>query len=122
MVIRLKRKPQKDRLDVLADWLADTFVVPAGPSRGEPLRLLPFQLDFLRDHLEDDPAGGPRYRTTVLSTPRKNGKTATITALILGYMCPDSPLFIPGFRGGVTAPSVVHAQIVGNQVIDILEA
>ena len=121
-VIRLKRKPQRERVEVLADWLAATFVVPAGPSRGEPLQLLPFQMDFLRDHLEDDPTGGPRYRTTVLSTPRKNGKSATVAALILGYMCPDSPLFIPGFRGGVTAPSVVHAQIVGNQVIDILEA
>ncbi|MBN8630723.1 MAG: hypothetical protein J0L76_07700 [Rhodobacterales bacterium] len=109
-------------MGLLAEWLGDTFVVPAGPSRGEPLTLLPFQLAFLRDHLADDPDGGPRYRTTVLSTPRKNGKTATVGALILGYMCPGSPLFIPGFRGAVTAPSVVHAQIVGNQVIDILEA
>lgn len=118
---RLKTKPKRARIDLLAEWLADTFVVPAGPSRGEPLHLLEFQQAFLADHLEDDAEGGPRYRTTVLSTARKNGKSATIASLVLGYMCPDSPLFVPGFRAAITAPSVQHAQLVPQQMIDLLE-
>lgn len=120
-MIRLKTKPKRTRIDLLADWQADTLVVPAGPSRGEPLVSLPFQRDFLADHLEDD-NGGPRYRTTVLSTARKNGKSSTLAGLLLGYMCESSPLFIPGFRAAITAPSVQHAQLVPQQMMDLLEA
>ena len=64
-MIRLKTKPKRARIDLLAEWLADTFVVPAGPSRGEPLHLLDFQQAFLADHLEDDvtaqDSGAPVY-------------------------------------------------------------
>lgn len=120
-MIRLKTKPKRTRIDLLTEWQADTLVVPAGPSRGEPLVSLPFQRDFLADHLEDD-NGGPRYRTTVLSTARKNGKSSTLAGLLLGYMCESSPLFIPGFRAAITAPSVQHAQLVPQQMVDLLEA
>ncbi len=121
-MIRLKTKPKRTRIDLLAEWLADTFVVPAGPSRGEPLQLLDFQRAFLADHLEDDDNGSPRYRTVAFSCARKNGKSATLAGLLLGYMCESSPLFIPGFRAAITAPSVQHAQLVPQQMMDLLEA
>ena len=125
-MIRISKKSPKpkagSKADLLAEWLASTLIVPAGPHRGEPLQLLDFQLRFLRDHFADDFDGGPEYRTCVLSTARKNGKTSTLACLVLGYMCEDSPLFVPGFRGAVTAPTVQHAQLIPQQIVDLIDA
>ena len=125
-MIRISKKSPKpkagSKADLLAAWLADTLTVPAGPHRGEPLKLLDFQIRFLRDHFADDFDGGPEYRTCVLSTARKNGKTATISALLLGRLCPESPVFQPNFSAAITAPTIQHSQIVPMQMVGLLEA
>ncbi|WP_157960063.1 terminase TerL endonuclease subunit [Albibacillus kandeliae] len=119
----LKKKRPTTDADLLAEWLADSFIVPAGISRGQPLLLHSFQLGFLEDHLARDPEdGGPLFRTSVLSTPRKLGKTTLASALVLGRMCEDSPIFLPNFRGAITAPTEGHALIVPQNAIALLEA
>ena len=41
-----------DPADVLAAWSARALVVPAGhPNAGQPMRLPPYGVDFLRDAL-----------------------------------------------------------------------
>ena len=47
--------------------------VPEGPLVGQPLRLLPWQQDWIRS-VYDNPHG---TRRAILSMPRKNGKTGS---------------------------------------------
>lgn len=56
--------------------------VPEGASVGRPLRLLPFQREFILA-IYDNPAGTSR---AYLSIARKNGKTALIAALVLAHV------------------------------------
>lgn len=56
--------------------------VPGGAHVGKPLVLLPFQERFIRA-IYDNPAGTSR---AYLSIARKNGKTATIAALVLVHL------------------------------------
>lgn len=113
-----KRMPPAE---AFASWLRLNFVIPAGQGAGQPLTLHDFQMDFVRAVLEREP-GGPRYRTCVFSTPRKLGKTHLLAALLLGRMCPDSPIHIPGFAGAVAAPSEKHAGYVAAAMVALMEA
>lgn len=56
--------------------------VPEGAHVGQPMRLLPFQRKFIID-IYDNPAGTSR---AYLSIARKNGKSATIAALVLAHL------------------------------------
>lgn len=56
--------------------------VPEGDLMGQPLRLLPFQRDFVIS-VYDNPHG---THTGVLSIGRKNGKTALIAGLLLAHV------------------------------------
>lgn len=114
-----KRKTQTQRF---GEWVADTYRVTAGPDRGKPLVFQPFQTAFLEDHFATDPEdGGHLYRTTVLSTPRKLGKSTICSALVLGYLSPDSPIFLAGFEGAVTAPTERHAAIIPQNAVALEE-
>lgn len=117
-VRRRKRPPIEVRF---ARWLARTFVVPSGESEGEPFTLHPFQLEFLREYLRRDP-DGPTYRTCVLSTPRKLGKSTFLAALLLGHMLPDSPLYRRNFSGAVAAPSEKHALYISKAMKALMKA
>jgi phage terminase large subunit-like protein len=55
---------------------------PEGAHVGQPLRLLPFQKDFIRE-VYDNPAG---TRRGYLSIARKNGKTALIAGILLAHI------------------------------------
>lgn len=57
-------------------------VVPEGKLVGRPLRLEPFQKDFIRA-VYDNEAG---TRRAILSIARKNGKSGLIAALILAHL------------------------------------
>lgn len=57
-------------------------VVPEGPLVGKPLRLAGFQEDFYRS-VYDNPAG---TRMGLLSTARKNAKTATIATMAMVHL------------------------------------
>lgn len=117
-VRRRKRAPLADRF---AAWLAANFVIPAGQGAGEPFQLHDFQLEFLRAYLEQD-EDGPRYRTCVFSTPRKQGKSTLLAAVALGHMCPDSPIFIPRFAGAVAAPTEKHSVMLAKAMQSLAEA
>lgn len=56
--------------------------VPEGNLLGKPIRLLPFQIKFIKD-IYDNPAGTTR---AYLSIARKNGKTGTIACLLLAHI------------------------------------
>lgn len=104
-----------------AYWLRNSFKVPSGPSAGKPFVLEPFQMDFVRAFLERE-TDGPRWRTLIYSVARKQGKTALMAALLLGLMCPDSPIHVPGFTGAVAAPSERHATFIANSMVEIMKA
>jgi phage terminase large subunit-like protein len=58
-------------------------VVPEGDLRGQPIKLLPFQKEFILA-VYDNPAG---TRRAYLSIARKNAKTATIACILLAHIC-----------------------------------
>ena len=103
-----------------AYWLRKSFKIPSGMGAGEPFALHPFQMEFLRQYLSRD-TDGPTWRTCIYSTPRKLGKSTLLGALLLGRMCPDSPIHIPGFMGAVAAPSEKHATYIAVAMKAILE-
>jgi phage terminase large subunit-like protein len=58
--------------------------VPEGPLVGKPIRLAPFQINFIRATY-DNPHGPTRR--AILSTGRKNSKTTTCACLLLANLC-----------------------------------
>ena len=102
-------------------WLRTNFKIPSGPSVGKPFALEPFQMDFVRAFLARD-VDGPKHRCLIFSISRKQGKTALMAALLLGLMCPDSPIHMPGFTGGVAAPSERHATFIAASMVEIMKA
>ncbi|WP_162784758.1 terminase TerL endonuclease subunit [Paracoccus suum] len=119
--IRLLRKPKPatDPVDGFCAWLESSFVFPAGPRRGEPVTLLPFQRAFVRDVLARDGAD-PLYRMALFSTPRKNGKSFVLACLLLGFMLEDSPIAIPCCKVGLAAPTSRHAMFIFTSAMDLL--
>ena len=117
-VRRRKRPPLEVRF---ANWLARNFVIPAGESEGQPFELHEFQLAFLRKYLSKD-IDGPTFRKCILSTPRKLGKSTFLAALLLGHMCPDSPIYIKNFSGAVAAPSEKHTGYIAKAMHALMDA
>ena len=114
-------KPKKELADRFGEWLSNTFVAPAGPKRGKPFELHPFQRDFLRNYLRRD-EDGPTFRTCILSLPRKNGKTALLAAILLGHMLPNSPIYIPGLRAAIVGPTAKHSKLLADAASDLMTA
>ena len=70
-----------DPVTALAEWCADTLVVPPGhPLAGQPMALPWYIADFLREAL------APGIFESLLSTARKNTKTGGIAMLMLGLL------------------------------------
>lgn len=110
-----------DRAEAFFAWLAESFVFTAGPKRGQPFRLDPFQEAYVQQVLERH-GPDPASRICIFSTPRKQGKTAVLAALLLGFMLPDSPICIPHCRAGITAPTGRHALFIFQAAMEMLEA
>lgn len=70
------------RADKVIAFIKRYCVTPEGAGVGKPLALADFQTDFIRD-VYDNPHG---TRRAILSLARKNGKTATIAALLLAHL------------------------------------
>jgi phage terminase large subunit-like protein len=78
------------------DWLlpsgriiafAHALVVPAGKFVGHPLRLRPFQMDFIRDVYNPRLADGRRKRRqAIMSIGRRGGKTLLAAVIILVHL------------------------------------
>ena len=83
------------RADVIA-FIETCLFVPEGQHVGKPLALQAWQKDWIRT-VYDNPSG---TRRAILSTPRKNAKTALSAAILLAHLCgpparnrPNSQLF-----------------------------
>ena len=102
-----------DPVGALAAWARKTLVVPPGhPRSGEPLELMPFAVDWLRETWGAHEAA--------LSTARKNAKSAIAAVLALGYLV--GPLRRPGWRGAIASTSKEKAAELRRQVAEIAEA
>ena len=102
-----------DPVGALAAWSRTALIVPPGhPRSGEPLELLPFAVDWLRDTWNT--------HESALSTARKNAKSAIAAVLALGYLC--GPLRRPGWRGAVASVSKEKANELRRQVAEIADA
>ncbi len=110
-----------DVVQAVCDFLAETFIVPAGISAGDRFRLHEFQKEFLSAHLETS-GGSPRYRSQLLSLPRKTGKSTFVGAMLLAYMLPESPIHRPMFRASITAPTAKFARFIPQAAIDLMTA
>ena len=67
----------------IVEFIHTYCFVHEGPYVGQPLRLLPWQQDWIRS-VYDNPRG---TRRALLSVARKNGKTALIACLALAHVC-----------------------------------
>ena len=86
---------EADPIGALADWARERLIVPPGhPLAGQPLALPAFAESFLR--------GAWGVHEAVLSTARKNAKSAITAALLLGHLV--GPLHRRGWRGAVGYP------------------
>ena len=102
-----------DPVGALAEWSRTALIVPPGhPRSGEPLELLPFAVDWLRETWD--------AHESALSTARKNAKSAIAAVLALGYLV--GPLRRPGWRGAITSVSKEKAGELRRQVAEIAEA
>jgi phage terminase large subunit-like protein len=72
---------QTDRADKVIDFIHHFCRVPEGRHVGKPIKLLPFQTDFIRAVY-----GNRRVRRAYLSIARKNGKSALIACLVLAHL------------------------------------
>lgn len=103
-----------DPAGVIADWCANVLTVPTGLLAGQPFRLEPWQVAWLRDALADG------VREAALTTPRKLGKSGLIAALLLCYLC--GPLNRAGWRCIVVSLTGTLAKELRRQVAEIAEA
>ena len=102
-----------DPVGALASWAASALIVPPGhPRSGEPLELMPFAVDWLRDTWG--------AHESALSTARKNAKSAICAVLALGFLV--GPLRRPGWRGAVASLDKGKAAELRRQVAEIAEA
>lgn len=79
----MARKKTLDRADRVIAFVEKYVLNPEGEHIGKPMKLLPFQLKFIRD-VYSNPVG---THTAILSIARKNGKTALIAAILLAHLC-----------------------------------
>ena len=106
--------PPGGTLSDFYEWAESSLVVPTGPLAGSPFVIHQWQRDFLEGAL----ATG--IREAGLSIARKNAKTATIAALVLGYLV--GPLRTSRWRGLVISLTGTLASEFRRQVIEIAEA
>ena len=98
----------------LGEWAAAALVVPAGhPRAGEPMALPAFASAWLGGALGD-------HRTALLSTARKNAKSAICAVLALGML--SGPLRRDGARIAIASLNAAKAGELKIQIQGIAEA
>lgn len=99
-----------DPVAALAAWAKAVLKVPPGhPLAGHPMALPDFAQDFLRGALASHDA--------LLSTGRKNAKSAICAVLALGYLV--GPLRSKGWRGAVASLNKHKASLLMKQAEQI---
>lgn len=74
------------RAQAVIDFI-ELLKVPSGEGQGKPIKLRPWQKQFVFDVYAPLANGRRRVRRAILSVARKNGKTALIAALVLAHLC-----------------------------------
>ena len=106
--------PGPVQAQALGKWAAATLVVPAGhPRAGDPMSLPAFASRWLGGALGD-------HRTALLSTARKNAKSAICAVLALGML--SGPLRRPGARIAIASLNAAKAGELKIQIEGIAEA
>ncbi len=72
-----------DRGERVCAFIEKHCLVPEGDLIGQPMKLLPFQRNFIMS-VYSNPHG---THTAILSIARKNGKTGLIAAILLAHIC-----------------------------------
>lgn len=104
-----------DDIGAMAAWTARNLYVPAGhPAAGRPLVLPEFAISFLAEAV--------KHRISLLSTARKNAKSAIIAVYALAKLCPPSPIYEPGWRGGVASLTSNHSRELFLAIQDLAAA
>lgn len=104
-----------DPAAAVALWSRAALRVPAGhPRAGQPMELPPYAVAFLADALQ------PGCREALLSTGRKNAKSAIAAVLTLAYLA--GPLRRPGLRIGTASLTREKAGELLRQCRAIAEA
>jgi phage terminase large subunit-like protein len=78
----IARKKPMTRGEKVCAFMEKYLIVPEGDLMGQPLKLMPFQRDWLLA-VFDNPHG---THTAILSIGRKNGKTALIAGVLLAFI------------------------------------
>lgn len=73
------------RAQAVIDFI-ELLKVPSGDGQGKPIRLRPWQKQFIFDVYAPQESGRRRVRRAIFSVARKNGKTALIAALVLAHL------------------------------------
>ena len=110
------RKKKRDRADKVIDFISTYCMVPEGDLVGQPIKLMPFQIQFIRD-VYSNPYG---THTAILSIGRKNAKTTLIACLLLAHVC--GPEAIQGSQIVSGARSKEQAAVVFELASKIVAA
>lgn len=78
-------KEGRARAQAVIDFI-ELLKVPSGDGQGKPIRLRPWQKQFIFDVYAPQEGGRRRVRRAIFSVARKNGKTALIAALVLAHL------------------------------------
>ena len=104
-----------DPAQAVADWAAESLVVPPGhPNEGQPFVLPDYGVAFLQDALSVD------CNEACLLVARKNSKSGIIACLLTA--CLVGPLRRLGWRAGVVSLSKEKATELKRQVEGIVQA
>ena len=104
---------ERDPADLIAEWCADTLVVPTGVLQGQPFHLEDWQIAWLRDAL------APGVREAALCCARKNGKSGLVAALLLAHLV--GPLNRHRWRSIVVSLTGTLAKELRRQIVEIAQ-
>lgn len=95
--------------------------MPTGIGQGEPLRLDPFQKDFIHNVYDPvDSAGRRLIRRALLSIARKNGKSALAAGLVLAHLVgPEAKTFGEVVSAASDREQAAHIYKMAAQMIQL---
>ena len=100
-------------VDHYANWCQSTLIVPSGILQGKPYEIEQWQIDFVREAYSDG------VRESLLSTPRKNGKTGLIGSLLLYFL--TGAARVANWRGVATSLTGRLAAELRGQIADMIK-
>ena len=101
-----------DPAGAIAAWSAERLIVPPGhPLAGQPMKLPPYGVEFLRDVFR------PGVREALFCCARKNSKSGICAVLLLSHLV--GPLRRLGWRAGVCSISKLKANELKTQAEQI---